>query len=173
LFRLIPNGDGALFPVLNDMARWRTMQLGRQIEDYEAYQEEHGEKVASSTYKLSWFDGKPPKSAEDLDSIDNKNLTNNMIAFLNRYVTHATPMKEGSDEFNAFSSQLKSYFKQLNPGDPSISRSKKRKEWGHASINNHLKPFNTDTGNCYELVEEPLKNTWVLKNRINEQTSSE
>lgn len=151
LIYLVPQKDGTLIPFINDMARWRTCQLERQILMYESISTKYNS-LAPSIYKEQWLtsDLVPyvpdmEKLAEhDLDQDIIKDAEKNLFQFLEDQAATGDVLYEEEKNFQEFSEKFTLLYKKLFPEDESVRRDNSR-TWKHTAVQNHLKTVRTQT----------------------------
>lgn len=159
-------GDGTLRPSINLMARWRTIQLGKQIAEYDALQDQFHED-AGRIYKEHWLQGNTslpePAKAVDLDIKKRGNEKEEMEALLAGAASAGTIFNNKSDEFNKFSKRFQELFCTIYPNDSGTNRGKNRKEWKGVAIKNRIEKMarNKDLSLAYTVQQ--VKKGWIIK----------
>lgn len=167
LIYLAEEDQGTLVPMFNQMARWRTLLLGRQLESYEKLVDEE-EELAPIRYKAEWLFGESLHEAayyeeKDLDVQTQKHQVNDLLEFLEETAKAARIMKEGEEAFNNFSIKFLERYEVAYPDDTANNRG--RKVVKHTGIQNRLEKVGEHTGKCYKLEKsgDNEETGWVLR----------
>lgn len=160
--------DGSLIPEINDMARWRTIRLKKQIDEMEKYLKEDSEN-GSMIYKANWFGLDQEKVLEYISKHDvDKSLLDyaldDLISYLDKCIGVELSNNK-SDKFEEFSREFVRMYHKAFPKDGSMNPSEKRKVVKEDSINTHLDKLNDvlKNGHQYHLKENDDKTFTLIR----------
>lgn len=142
--RMIKVGDDQFRPEINQMARWRTINLKKQIINYDKLDEEKGD-IAAYLYKAAWIGLSEEKVLKMLEvskyAVQNNvsEIAAQLLLYLDKEIERKRLLVKGSDEFTIFSSELQARYYAAFPEDRDAKPRSDRKTWAHVAINNHLR----------------------------------
>ena len=165
VIKLVETSDGKTVPIINEMARWKTIVLEEQLANYDKLYAEYGENAAV-IYKTDWL-GIDRKKALNIYHHRNEELSL-LIAFLEKQVKKRQLLVKGSKPFEKFSRELFKKYHAAFPEDK-VNTGSKREPWGAEAINNHLKKVAScpQVDKIYRLVKytdsETNEESYLLK----------
>lgn len=168
-FISLRNMGGGLSPHINQMARWRTLRLGHQIEEYDRLAEFYPHE-AGLLYKADWLKGDEEsvdsRNIRDIDADEKEIALQKLVSFLREAIQAGTVFEKGSDAFTEFSTRFQQLYCSAYPDDPAINRGKGRAPWQQKALSNRLNrmveddccPFAfclQEDGSTLRIVESP------------------
>lgn len=165
LIYLAKSGSNTIKPVINKMARWRTIRLGEQIKEIEQCLADDPI-YGSVLYKAKWFDIDKETIVStlperDLDiSISEYNF-DKLIKYLENNMSKEFSI--GGDNFKDFSLGFMEAYSLAFP-DKQVNKSQGREPWQARAIKNHLVNINArlPAGKQYAFKKSDSSGMWSI-----------
>ena len=172
------DGENAIKPYINNLARWTARKIIEESAEYDKLIAENAD-LASVLYKARWLSAEPDKSTfdnlhfTDIDQPNNERSLKEIEAFLEPYLGRA--LKEDSKDeeteeiksFEEFSRGFQRLYLKLYPKDKSTNNGANRNCMKDVAINNRLNTLHKEISGLpdYVLEKGDEKREWVLKAR--------